>query len=474
MKSSFYEKDSVENTIINPKSGFVPESKAALATDLYQLTMSRGYFETGKQNEIATFDLFVRKLPDNRSYLLVAGLEQSLWYLTEGLKFDQESIKFLQSKNVFKDAPEEFWKYLESFEFSGDVWAMPEGMVAFGMEPLMTVSAPIIEAQIAETYLLTQYNHQTKIASKAARCVQAAQRRPIIEFGMRRTDIGASARAARAAYIGGAIGSSNVVSDYMFGVPSFGTHAHSWIMSFASEQEAFDAYFQVYGKNTVALIDTYDTVEGAKKATKLSGDIKGVRLDSGDLCELSKDVRKVLDKNGKGSCIIFASSDLNEYKIEQMLQDGAKIDAFGVGTELILSKDEPTLGGVYKLAEIQTDRAVHPKIKLSKNKATLPGKKQVFRAYQNGKYKKDIIGLRNENFNDLEKLLVPVIQSGKLIYNIPALSDVQKFSAANISKLPSKYKQVKVSGSYSVGVSARLQELTDELASTYHNQEVII
>ena len=437
--------------------GLIPPEKVVLATDLYQLTMSRGYKELKKENEMATFDLFVRKLPENRSYLVIAGLEQAVWYLTEGLRFDDESVEFLKEKKMFRDAEEEFWDYLEDLRFSGDVWAIPEGEIAFANEPLLRVTAPIIEAQLVETYLLSIYNHQTKIASKAARCFTVADGRPIVEFGSRRTDPGAAVRAARAAYIGGAIGTSNVLAEYLFDVPSFGTHAHSWVMSFATEEEAFHAYFEVFGENTIALIDTYDTVEGAKKASSLPGKIKGVRIDSGDLVELSREVREILDRAGKKDGIIFASSDLNEYKIYEMLRKGARIDAFGVGTELTLSSDAPVLGGVYKLSQLDNE----PKLKSSKNKATLPGIKQVYRFYEDGKMIYDIISLEDEKF-DGKPLLERVVKNGKPL-ELPNIHEIREKTLGNLEKLPEMLKDIHQTHIYPLKISPELLKLEKNL-----------
>jgi len=462
-----------------PQSGIIPEDRLGIATDLYQLTMANGYLAMGKEKEIATFDLFVRNLPKNRSYLVVAGLEQALHYLTN-VRFTEEDVELLKQKPDFKNTDEKFWDYLRNFKFTGDVWAMPEGTIAFGNEPLMTVTAPIIEAQIAETYLLTCYNHQTKIASKTARCVEAAKGRAVLEFGMRRTDIGASARAARAAYVGGAIGSSNVVAEALFGVPSFGTHAHSWVMSFDSEEEAFAAYFKVYGEHTVALVDTYDTLEGVLTAAKLPGEIKGIRLDSGDLVALSKEARKILDENRSKNCKIFASNDLDEYKIEDLLSKGGQVDIFGVGTMMTLSADEPALGGVYKLAELVRDGVAIPKLKLSKEKCTYPGKKQVYRKYNDlGEFEYDIIALRGEldkqkklyeKYDDagrLEALLVPMIEKGKLVYGLPELWEIRDRTICNIKDLPDKYRRTKADHSYRVDISPKLDALTKKTAAKY-------
>lgn len=441
-----------------------------MITDLYQLTMANGYSALDKEDEIATFDLFVRELPKNRSYLMVCGLESALYYLTT-VRFTEEDIELLRNKSTFKNAKEIFWEYLADFRFTGDIWAMPEGTIAFGNEPLMIVIAPIIEAQIVETYLLSCYNHQTKIASKAARCVEAAKGTAVVEFGTRRTDPGAAIRGAKAAYIGGCIGTSNVMTEVLFDIPSFGTQAHSWIMSFESEEEAFDAYFQVYGSETLALIDTYDTIQGAKNAAILPGSIKGVRLDSGDMTKLSISVREILDAVGKKEGMIFASSDLNEFKIEDMLNKGAKIDAWGVGTELILSKDAPTLGGVYKLALLEKNGKTIPKLKLSKDKNTYPGFKQVYRSYNNkDEPQQDILGVGGEFDGEIKGLLIPVIKKGKLVYDLPELSDVRSYGIKNRENLPNKFRQTKADQSYQVKISSELEALTNELISKFkHN-----
>lgn len=447
-----------------PESGLIPDGRLGIATDLYQLTMANGYHAMGKVDEVAVFDLFVRKLPKNRSYMMVAGLEQALHYLTN-VGFTEDDIELLRNKPTFKGAKESFWDYLADFRFTGDVWAMPEGTIAFGNEPLVTVEAPIIEAQVAETYLLTCYNHQTKIATKAARCVEAAKGRSIIEFGMRRTDIGAALRAARASYIGGAIGTSNVLAEAIFGIPSYGTHAHSWIMSFDTEEDAFKAYFQVYGEDTLALIDTYDTVQGAEAAARLPGSIKGVRLDSGDIAALSRDVRIILDVAGKKDGMIFATNDLNEYKIAELLDAGATIDIFGVGTELVLSADSPSIGGVYKLAEIEKDGRRTPKLKLSKDKSTFPGRKQVYRLLEEDAPVRDVLGMRGEFDGDLEPLLVQVIGGGKLLTDTPTLAEVQARATHNRTALPPGLRTIEASAGYEVAISGELDALTCETVS---------
>jgi nicotinate phosphoribosyltransferase len=456
-----------------PSSGLVPELRLGIATDLYQLTMANGYCALGKEDERATFDLFVRKLPSSRSYLVVAGLEQALHYLLN-VRFTEEDINFLKRKSVFRKAGKAFWDRLRNFKFTGDAWAMPEGTIAFGGEPLLTIEAPLLEAQLTETYLLTCYNHQTKIASKAARCVEAAKGRPIIEFGMRRTDIGAALRAARAAYVGGAAGSSNVMAEALFGIPSYGTHAHSWVMSFDTEEEAFKAYFQVYGKETVALVDTYDTARGAERAARLPGPIKGIRLDSGDLLSLSNEARAILDAAGKKEGKIFATNDLNEYRITELLAGGAEIDVFGVGTELALSADAPSLGGVYKLAELVRNGKRCPKLKLSKDKATSPGRKQVYRAYEAGMMDCDMVALRGEcddratppsSINSRQAfipLLVPVIRKGKLVYSLPSLSDIRERAIKGREALPERFRRNEADPSYYISMSPGLHKLTEE------------
>jgi len=442
-------------------SGLIPEDKVVLATDMYQLTMSRGYREMEKQDEIATFNLFTRRLPKNRSYLVTAGLEQALWYLTEGMKFDDESISWLKGKKQFANAKKEFWDYLKGFRFTGDVWAMPEGELAFQQEPMVRVTAPIIEAQVAETYLLSQYNHQTKVASKFARCVEAAQGKPVIEFGTRRTDPGAAVRGARAAYIAGTIGSSNVLADYMFGVPSYGTFAHSWVMSFAAEQGSFDAYFKIFGEDSVFLVDTYNTLNGIMRAARMSGRIKGVRLDSENkdrtMAELSMDAREMLDAAGKKDGLVFASSDLNEYKICDMRKQGEKVDVWCVGTEGMLSTDSPSLGAVYKLAQLGDE----PKLKLSNGKASYPGRQQVYRA--DGF---DTLVLEGEKAEG-RPLLRKCVSAGKLIEELPTIHESREYAIRNLKSLPLELRRIDEVVPYDVTISDQLAALTEHLKWEY-------
>ncbi|HEY9231423.1 MAG TPA: nicotinate phosphoribosyltransferase, partial [Blastocatellia bacterium] len=368
----------------------------ALATDLYELTMAAAYFDNRIQTR-AIFELFVRRLPERRSYLINAGLEQAIDYLMR-LRFSADEIASLREHPAFADVSPAFFDYLAEFRFNGDVWAMPEGTIAFSNEPLLRVAAPIIEAQIVETFLIATIASQTMIASKAARVVTAAAGRDVIEFGTRRAH-GSEAGlfAARAAFIGGAIGTSNVEAGYLFGIPTLGTLAHSFVMSFDDEDDAFAAFLKVFPQNATVLVDTYDTLAAVERLARDYGpQIAAVRLDSGDLRELSVAVREILDRAGMQRTKIFASSDLNEYRIAELLAKGARIDSFGVGTELATSFDAPALSAVYKLVGLQEDGRVVGRIKLSKDKATYPGPKQVWRETDAGRYRRDLIAAADD------------------------------------------------------------------------------
>ena len=345
----------------------------ALSTDLYQLTMAAAYFESGMRQR-ATFELFVRALPPQRSYLVVAGLEQVLDYLTT-LRFERNEIEFLRTQPVFRHVSREFFDFLAEFRFIGDVWAMPEGTIAFANEPLLRVTAPIIEAQIVETFLLSTINFQTLIATKASRGVAAAQGRSVIDFGTRRAHgTQAGMLAARAAYIGGCAGTSNVEAGRRFGIPIYGTLAHSFIMAFDNEEDAFRAFLKVFPDTATILVDTYDTLAAVRTLTKYPN-TPAVRLDSGDIVRLSKQTRNILDAAEMKMTRIFVSGDLDEYRIAALLKAGAPIDAFGVGTQLATSYDAPALGGVYKLVSTTGGG----RIKLSRDKQTYPLPKQVWR-----------------------------------------------------------------------------------------------
>lgn len=386
-----------------------------LVADFYEYTMANGYFNKNMQDRIAYFDVFFRKVPDEGGYAIVAGLEQIINYI-RNLSFDEEDISYLRKQNKFT---EEFLSYLENFRFTGDIWAIPEGTVVFPNEPLITVKAPIIQAQLLETMLLLTTNHQSLIATKTSRIVKEAQGRPVMEFGARRAHgINAAVEGARAAIIGGAVGTSCTLSAKEFNVPASGTMAHSWIQSFESEYEAFKAYAELYPDDCTFLIDTYNTIEsGLPNAIKVFNEVlkpkgyrpKAVRLDSGDLAYLSKKVRKILDEAGYEDCKICATNSLDEYLIKSLIEQDAKIDLFGVGENLITAKSEPVFGGVYKLVALEKDKKIVPKIKVSENtaKVTNPSFKKVYRFYDNETKKAiaDVITLADEIIDEREYMI---------------------------------------------------------------------
>lgn len=386
-----------------------------LVADFYEYTMANGYFNKNMQDRIAYFDVFFRKVPDEGGYAIVAGLEQIINYI-RNLSFDEEDINYLRKQNKFS---EEFLNYLENFRFTGDIWAIPEGTVVFPNEPLITVKAPIIQAQLLETILLLTTNHQSLIATKTSRIVKEAQGRPVMEFGARRAHgINAAVEGARAAIIGGAVGTSCTLSAKEFNVPASGTMAHSWIQSFDSEYEAFKAYAELYPDDCTFLIDTYNTIEsGLPNAIKVFNEVlkpkgyrpKAVRLDSGDLAYLSKKVRKILDETGYEDCKICATNSLDEYLIKSLIEQDAKIDLFGVGENLITAKSEPVFGGVYKLVALEKDKKIVPKIKVSENtaKVTNPSVKKVYRFYDNETKKAiaDVITLADEIIDEREYMI---------------------------------------------------------------------
>ena len=386
-----------------------------LVADFYEYTMANGYFNKNRQDRIAYFDVFFRKVPDEGGYAIVAGLEQIINYI-RNLSFDEEDINYLRKQNKFS---EEFLNYLENFRFTGDIWAIPEGTVVFPNEPLITVKAPIIQAQLLETMLLLTTNHQSLIATKTSRIVKEAQGRPVMEFGARRAHgINAAVEGARAAIIGGAVGTSCTLSAKEFNVPASGTMAHSWIQSFDSEYEAFKAYAELYPDDCTFLIDTYNTIEsGLPNAIKVFNEVlkpkgyrpKAVRLDSGDLAYLSKKVRKILDEAGYEDCKICATNSLDEYLIKSLIEQDAKIDLFGVGENLITAKSEPVFGGVYKLVALEKDKKIVPKIKVSENtaKVTNPSVKKVYRFYDNETKKAiaDVITLADEIIDEREYMI---------------------------------------------------------------------
>jgi nicotinate phosphoribosyltransferase len=392
-----------------------------LLTDLYELTMAAGYFAAGKHEETATFELTIRRLPRNRDFVIAAGLHRAVDYLMN-LRFTANEIAYLRGLPSLKNALPGFWEYLETFRFTGDVFAVPEGTVIYEGQPIMTVRAPLMQGQIPETYLLAALGYETLVATKAARIVHAAQGREIIEFGTRRAHTPeAGVLGARAAYIGGCAGTSNTLAGYRYGIPVLGTAAHSWVMAFASEAEAFERLQRLLGERTVHLIDTYDTLEGARTAARLGRPLWGVRIDSGDLAQLSRDVRAILDEAGLTDARIMASGDLDEQKIEALVAAGAPIDAFGVGTELTTSADAPVIGAVYKVVAIGNIGSVRYPVKSSPEKHTVPGAKQLFRFPDH-----DVLALATECLTGAEALLKPVILAGKVVEPLPDAKEVRE------------------------------------------------
>jgi len=435
-----------------------------LLTDLYQLTMAAGYCQAGKAGETATFELFVRHLPVNRNYVLTAGLAQAVDYLLN-LSFSPDEIQYLRGLPQFSQASEDFFQSLTSLRFTGNLDAVPEGTPVFPGEPIVTVRAPLIEAQIAETYLLSMIGFQSLVATKAARLVEAAGGRGVVEFGTRRAHSPeAGVLAGRAAYIGGCLGTSNVETGIRYGVPVFGTAAHSWVLSFASELESFRELQQLLGEGTIYLIDSYDTLRGAQRAASLGKPIWGVRLDSGNLVELTQAVRLILDDSGLPDAKIMVTGDLNEYKILELVKEGLPIQAFGVGTELATSADAPTLGAVYKLVELESGGEKRYTAKFSDQKHTMPGAKQVFR-YRDS----DLVGCSWENPEQAdaehqpERLLRPVIRRGGLVGALPEAKEARERATACRNRLPSAYRSLfSIDPPYRVEQSAELRILFEK------------
>ncbi|HUB34469.1 MAG TPA: nicotinate phosphoribosyltransferase [Bryobacteraceae bacterium] len=425
----------------------------ALLTDLYELTMAAGYFEAGKAEEKATFELAFRRLPVNRNFILTAGLEQAVEYLLN-LGFAEDEIQYLEGLPAFRTAPSAFWDYLREVRFTGDLFAMPEGTPVFPGEPVLTLRAPMIEAQIPETYLLATIGFQSMIATKAARCVEEAAGRPVVEFGTRRAHTPeAGVLGARAAYIGGCTGTSNTLTGFRFGIPVMGTAAHSWVMSFACEQEAFRKLQRALGESTIQLIDTYDTVKGAQHAAKVGRPLWGVRIDSGDFPSLSRQVRTILDEAGLGDAKIMASGDLDEWKIRELVKEGAPIDSFGVGTQLATSADAPTMSGTYKLVELDIHGIKRYTAKYSDDKTSVPGAKQVFRAAE-----RDVIARAGECGSG-EALLRPVILDGKLVEPLPGLEKARARAAESIARLAPALRGLEPAEPRNVIYSRELREL---------------
>ncbi len=439
-------------------------------TDLYQLTMAAGYVEHGEHENIqATFELFVRRLPSNRGFLVTAGLAEAVQYLQE-LAFTEAELNYLRKLPVFGSVSESFWNYLKDFSFRCDLWALPEGTICFAGEPILRIRGPIVEAQLVETYLLSVINFETLIATKAARCVAAARGREVVEFGTRRAHgPEAGLLAARASYIGGVVGTSNVEAGMRFGIPVLGTAAHAWTMAHDSEEEAFARYVETFPKGATLLIDTYDTHRGARRASVFREKLKGVRIDSGNIATLSKEVREILDQEDCKHAKIVASGDLNEYSITSLLDAGAPIDTFGVGTELVTSRDAPALGGVYKLVEQEREGKTEYRAKFSSEKATYPAAKQVYRfSAEDGTRSHDLICLADEPAPEGgTPLMVQVLEKGKLCTALSTIEEARARCSAELAKLPAGISALQNPASYSIRRSEALEQLFQKLKGRF-------
>ncbi len=460
--------------------------------DFYEMTMANGYFRQGMQDRITYFDVFFRRVPDGGGFAIAAGLEQLVEYIQD-LHFDEDDIAYLRSKDLFQ---EDFLDYLRRFQFTGDVWAAPEGTPVFPGEPLVTVRAPASQAQLIETYALLCINHQSLIATKANRVVRAAQGRTVLEFGSRRAQgVDGAVVGARAAYIGGVHGTACAISDQLYGVPAAGTMAHSWVQMFDSQYEAFKTYCEIYPTNAVLLVDTYNTLKsGVPDAIRAFNEVLrprgitkcGIRLDSGDIAYLTKEARKLLDAAGWETCTISASNSLDEKLIRNLLLQGAKIDAFGVGERMITARSEPVFGGVYKLVAVEReDGSIEPKIKISENvaKITTPHFKKLFRFYGNdtGKAIADYLTIHDETVDDSQpleifdpdatwkkkkvydftakELQVPVFKNGKLVYKLPSLPEIRAYCLQQVDTLWEEVKRFDNPHKYYVDLSQRLWDV---------------
>ena len=462
-----------------------------MLTDFYELTMADGYFETGMAEDIAYFDMFFRKVPDGGGFAIMAGLEQTIDYL-KNLKFTEEDIEYLRSKNMFC---EEFLDYLRKFEFKCDVWAVPEGTPIFPHEPIVTVRGPVMQTQFIETMVLLTINHQSLIATKANRIVRAAKGRPIMEFGTRRAH-GAEAAifGARAAYIGGCAGTACTIADRDYGIKALGTMAHSWVQMFPDEYTAFKKYAEIYPQNCTLLVDTYNVLKsGVPAAIRVFKEMKpetmGIRIDSGDVTYLTKKARKMLDDAGLKDCKIVVSNSLDEYIIRDVLLEGACIDSFGVGERLITAKSEPVYGGVYKLAALETNGELIPKIKISENieKITNPGFKGLFRLYDKttGKARGDVITVAGETIPEQDEyvifdpnavwkktkvtnytvrnLQVPIFKEGKCVYESPSIEEIKDYFKEQIDTLWDETLRFENPQTYYVDLSQKLWDMKNRL-----------
>ena len=465
-----------------------------LMCDFYELTMANGYFESGMKDQICYFDVFYRRTPDQGGFAIAAGLEQVLDYI-KNLHFTDDEIEFLRSKNCFSN---EFLEYLKTFKFTGDIYAVKEGTVIFPKEPIMIVKSNAIEAQFIETYVLSVLNHSSLIATKANRIVRASENHAISEFGARRAHGPLSATlGARAAYIGGVVSTSNVLTDYLYGVPSSGTMAHSWIQMFDTEYQAFETYCKVYPDNVVLLVDTYNILKsGVPNAIKAFDTIlkplgkrpKGIRLDSGDIAYYSRKAREMLDKAGYEDCKIVASNSLDEYIIRDLFFQEAKVDSFGVGERLITSKNSPVFDGVYKLVAVEKDGEIVPKIKISENieKITNPHFKKVYRLISKDTNKAiaDLLTVWDEELTEepfeifdpeatwkrklvenfyVEELLVQVVKNGEVIYETPPMQEIQNYCKSQVKKLWDEVKRFENPHEYYVDLSQKLWDIKNNL-----------
>jgi len=435
----------------------------ALLTDLYQLTMAQSYFQSG-QLAPATFSLFIRSYPPNRSYFVAAGLSDVLEFL-QAFAIDAAGIDYLYSRRLFTD---DFLDFLKQLRFTGEVWAIPEGRLFFTDEPVLEVTAPIIEAQIVETFIINQINLQSLIATKAARCMHAAAGRGVVDFALRRTHgIDAGMKVARASYLAGFAGTSNVRAGQLYGIPIVGTMAHSFVSSFESEIEAFRAFAASYPKNSILLIDTYDTLAAARKAVQVAHELaargealQGVRIDSGDLAKSAIEVRKIFDAAGLHSVKIVGSGGLDEYDLAEFSVANIPYDSYGVGTRMGVSADAPWFDIAYKLVEFDGRQV----LKLSTGKASWPGKKQVFRAQNTrGELEKDIIALRDENIVGTEPLLEKMMENGSVIGSLPSLQSSRSVFLNEFGRLASSLKAVRNPARYPVEFSARLRGLREQI-----------
>jgi len=463
--------------------------------DYYELTMGNGYFELGMADEITYFDVFYRQNPDDGGFAIMAGLEQVVDYINN-LHFDAEDIEYLRGRNMFSEG---FLNYLANFKFTGDIWAVPEGTPIFPREPIMTVRAPAIQAQLIETYVLLELNHQSLIATKSNRICRAAEGRTVLEFGSRRAQgIDGAVTGARAAYIGGCAGTACTVSHQKYGVVAGGTMAHSWVQMFDTELEAFRSYCKVYPTNATLLVDTYNSLKsGVPNAIRAFNEILkplgitkcGIRFDSGDMAYLTAKARKMLDDAGWTECKITVSNALDERLITELLKQGAKIDAFGVGERLITAKSDPIFGGVYKLCAVERDGTVIPKIKISENigKITNPGFKKVYRFFdrETGMAEADYLCLYDETVDDSQpleicdpearwkskvmenfeakELLVQVFKSGEQVYELPTLAEIKKNCTEQVDRLWPEVKRFDNPHNYYVDLSEKLMALKDKM-----------